>query len=67
MLQFFGHNNPNLTIEHIFYLSSDDESYNLQKQNYNIICLQKITPFINAPAPIILITIIITLTLILIT
>lgn len=45
MLQFFGHNNPNLTIEHIFYLSSDDESYNLQKQNYNIICLQKITPF----------------------
>lgn len=45
MLQSFGHTNPNLTIEHIFYLSSDDESYNLQKQNYNMICLQKITPF----------------------
>ena len=41
LLQVFGEQNPNLTIQHLFCMNNNEKMVSMRK-NYNLSCLQKI-------------------------
>lgn len=43
LLQVFGEQNPNLTIQHLFCMNNNEKMVSMRK-NYNLSCLQKILP-----------------------
>ena len=43
LLQVFGEQNPNLTIQHLFCMNNNEKLVSMRK-NYNLSCLQKILP-----------------------